>query len=160
MKVSYNKISSGHTYPLSRTEVVKLRCVVGSSLLAAVSAIRSGCNAKTTQEGRTVQRGKQYEIRINFCFKNNQSRLLSSDKDYLRAIQGFGGQIDQITSLITWSPHNAQLYAFYLLLHEVAHVAYCERFSQGKLVGHGSPTEEAWCDEYVAGLLGQLQEQL
>lgn len=156
MKVSYDSTSNDYSYPMSRTDLDKLRGVVEPSLLTAVSGIRFGCNTKTTQEGRTVQRGNQYEIRINFCLRSNRSRLLSSGKSYERTIQSFGGQIDEEAGLITWSTGSAKLYAFYLLLHELAHIAYCERFKDGKLEGHGSPTEEAWCDKYASDMLSQL----
>lgn len=157
MKVSYDNTSKDYAYPMSRTDLDKLQGVVASPLLAAISVIRFGCNTKTTQEGRTVQRGNQYEIRINFCLRNNRSRLLSTEKSYERTIQSFGGQINKEASLITWSTGSAKLYAFYLLLHEIAHVAYCERFKEGKLEGHGSPTEEAWCDKYASDTLRQLR---
>ena len=158
MKVSYDKISKDYSYPISRTDLDKLHGVVTPSLLAAVSVIRFGCNTKTTQEGRTVQRGNQYEIRINFCLRINRSRLLSSEKTYERTIQSFGGQIDKGANLITWPTGGAKRYAYYLLLHEVAHVAYCERFKEGRLEGHGSPTEEAWCDKYASDNLRQLRD--
>jgi hypothetical protein len=81
------------------------------------------------------------------------------ERSYQRTIERFGGKIDKEAGLIVWSPGGAKLYAFYLLLHEIAHVAYCERFKEGKLEGHGSPTEESWCDEYAAGALKQLREE-
>lgn len=159
MKVSYDKASQDYTYPVSRIDLGKLRGIVSPSLLAALTVIRFGCNTKTTQEGRTVQRGNQYEVRINFCLKSNRSRLLSTERSYQRTIEGFGGKIDKEAGLIAWSPGSAKLYAFYLLLHEIAHIAYCEQFKGGKLEGHGSPTEEAWCDEYAAGALKLLREE-
>jgi hypothetical protein len=156
MKVSYDKISQDYVYPVSRIDLDKLRDVVSTSVLALVAVIRFGCNTKTTQEGRTVQRGNQYEIRINFCLRSNRSRLLSAESNYQRTIERFGGKIDNEAGLIVWSPDGAKLYGFYLLLHEIAHAVYCERFKEGKLEGHGSPTEESWCDEYAAGALRQL----
>jgi len=156
MKVSYDTISQDYSYPLSRNDLDTLRCMVSPSLLEVVGAVRFGCNTKTTQEGRTVQRGKQYEIRINFCLKNNQTKLLSDERSYQHTVQRFGGTIDKETGLITWFPAGARLYAFYLLLHEIGHVAYCERFKEGRLEGHGSPTEESWCDEFAAIGLKQL----
>jgi hypothetical protein len=137
-------------------DLERLRTAVSSELLAAVCSIRFGCNTKTTQEGRMVQRGKRYEIRVNFCLKNNQSRLLSRARSYKHTILEFGGHIDEETALITWSLENAKRYAFYLLLHEIAHVAYCEKFNEGRLEDHGSPAEESWCNEFATNALKQL----
>ena len=156
MKVSFNAINSHWTYPLSAMDVDRLKVAVSSVTLAKVSRIRFGCNKKTTQEGRVVQRGHQYEIRINFCLRDSTSRLLVMDRHYKRTIERFGGQIAEEAGLITWFLENAKRYAFYLLLHEIAHVAYCEKFNEGRLEGHGSPTEESWCDEFAAHALKQL----
>lgn len=158
MKVSYDKISPDYVYLLSRIDLAILSGIVSPSSLAVIMGIRFGCNTKTTQEGRIVQRGGRYEIRINFCLKNNRSRLLSAKKTYQRTIDYFGGKIDRETGLIVWSPESAKRYAFYLLFHEIAHAVYCEQFKGGKLEGHGSPTEESWCDEYAAGALKKLPE--
>jgi hypothetical protein len=77
------------------SDLDKIHGIVAPSLLIAVASIRFGCNTKTTQEGRTVQRGNQYEIRINFFLKNNKSKLLSTERSYQRTVEGFGGKIDK-----------------------------------------------------------------
>jgi hypothetical protein len=83
--------------------------------------------------------------------------LLTGERSYLKTIRLFGGKIDEELGVIAWSPDGAKRYAFFLVLHEIAHVAYCEKFKEGKLEGHGSPTEESWCDEFAADALDQVK---
>lgn len=160
MKISYDKISLDYIYPISRSDVSKLRVVVSPAVLEKIASIRFGCNTTTTQEGRTVQRGNQYEVRVNFCLRGNYSRLLSGEKDYQSTIIRFGGKIVKDVGTITWTSGSAKLYACYLLLHEIAHVVYCEQFKSGRLEGRGSASEESWCDEFASSALKSLREAI
>ena len=76
MKIIYDKVSSDYLYPLSKDDIALGKKVVASEDLDKLRTIEFGCNTKTTQEGRTVQRGKFYDIRINFCLKNLNSLIL------------------------------------------------------------------------------------
>jgi hypothetical protein len=155
MKIIYDKVSSDYLYPLSKDDISQIKKVVAPEDLDKLRTIEFGCNTKTTQEGRTVLRGKFYDIRINFCLKNLSSLLLSDDKKYLDQIKSFAGNVDQKNRLITWKLVDAKRYASFLLLHEIGHVIYSEHHSQSKLSGPPSKTEEQWCDRYA---MQQIQE--
>jgi len=77
MKILYDSVSAEYVYPVSKKDVRRIRDHVPSEMLKLVSRIRFGCNSRTPREGRTVKRGKLYDIRINFCLKRAGGRLLS-----------------------------------------------------------------------------------
>ena len=156
MKISYDKVSSDYLYPLSKDGVAQIKKVVSAEDIDKIRSIEFGCNTKTTQEGRTVQRGRFYDIRINFCLKNLSSIVLSDEKKYLDQLKSFAGSVDQKTRLITWKLADAKHYALFLLLHEVAHVIYSEHHSSGKFSGPPSKAEEQWCDSYAMQKIQEL----
>ena len=149
MKITYDKVSSEYMYPLSKESIAQLKNIVSAEDIDKIRTIEFGCNTKTTQEGRTVQRGRFYDIRINFCLKNLSSLILSDDKKYIEQIKSFSGSIDHKTRLITWKLADARRYALFLLLHEIGHVIYSEHHSTSKLSGPSSKAEEQWCDSYA-----------
>lgn len=156
MKIIYDKVSSDYLYPLSKDDICQIKKVVESEDLGKLRTIEFACNTKTTQEGRTVQRGKFYGIRINFCLKNLSSLLLSKDKKYIDQIKSFAAIIDQKSRLITWKLADAKRYALFLLLHEVGHVIYSEHHSQSKMSGPTTKDEEQWCDSYAMQKIQEL----
>ena len=158
MKVIYNQVSSEYLYPLSKGDISQIKKVVASEDLDKLRTVEFGCNTKTTQEGRTVQRGRFYYIRINFCLKKLSTLILSEDKKYLDQIKNFGGCVDQKSNLITWRLSDAKRYGLFLLLHEIGHVIYSEYHSQSKLKGPPSKAEEQWCDRYAMEKIKQLYE--
>jgi len=123
---------------------------------ARILAIRFGCNRRTTQEGRTIQRGARYEIRVNFCIKESSSPMLSSDVTYLGIIRDVGGVLDAERRLVRWPPLASKKYACFLLLHELGHIILCEERFGGRMVGHGSRGEESQCDEFALGKLASV----
>ncbi|MEN6290765.1 MAG: hypothetical protein ABFD07_01955 [Methanobacterium sp.] len=149
MKIIYDKVSPEYSYPLSKDDVAKIKKFVKSENISKLRTIEFGCNTKTTQEGRTVQRGKYYDIRINFCLKNMSSLILSENKKYIDQIRLFAGSVDFESRLITWNMADAKRYALFLLLHEIGHIIYSERHSQNNLSGASSKHEEQWCDRYA-----------
>jgi len=152
MRVIFGQISPGYKYPLSKKGLIPLResGIVPEGIWERIQCIRFGCNTKTTQEGRTVQRGKTFEVRVNFCLWNFQTRLLSKNKSYLGFIARFGGKINREAGTITWNVEAAKRYALFILLHEIGHVVYCEQFSNGVIKGQrGDRTEEQWCDNFA-----------
>lgn len=154
MKISYDKVTQEYHFPLSRHDIGRIHDLIPRSLIEKIASVRFGCNAKTTQEGRMVQRGARYQVRINFCLNDGCSPILSSATPYRKTIERFGGTF--LSEKTLWEPEGARLYAYFLLLHEIAHIAYCEEFHGGRLEGHGSPKEESWCDQYANRILASL----
>jgi hypothetical protein len=149
MKIIFDKVSSEYLYPLSKEDIAQIKKVVSSEDIDRLRTIEFGCNMKTTQEGRTVQRGSFYDIRINFCLKNMTTLVLSEDKKYIDQIKSFAGYVDMKSRLITWKLDDAKRYALFLLLHEIGHVIYSEHQSQTRLCGPSSKAEEKWCEHYA-----------
>jgi hypothetical protein len=156
MKIIFDTVSSEYLYPLSKCDVARIKEVVNSEELNKLRKIEFGCNTKTTQEGRTVQRGKYYDIRINFCLKNLSSLILSEDKKYIDQIKRFASNVDIKSRLITWELAEAKRYALFLLFHEIGHVIYSEHHLQNKLNGPSSKAEEQWCDSYSMQKISEL----
>ena len=149
MRIVYSKVSPEYVYPLSRDDVNKVKGIVSAGDLAKLRTIEFGCNRRTTQEGRIVQRGRFYEIRINFCLNNCTSLILSDDRPYIEQIERWGGLVDRRTRLITWKFADARRYALFLLFHEIGHLVYAEQHLAGTLEGRTSKSEEMWCDTYA-----------
>jgi hypothetical protein len=149
MKIIYDRLSSSYLYPLSKVDIAKVKKVVSAEDINKIQTIRFGCNITTTQEGRIVHKGKIYEIRINFCLNNFNTRILSEDKKYIDQIRSFSGRVDQKSKLITWQLADAKRYALFLLFHEIGHVIYSEHHSQNYMIGPSSKKEEQWCDSYA-----------
>lgn len=156
MKVIYDRVSSDYLYPLSKEDIAQLKKIVSEDDLAKLRTLEFGCNTKTTQEGRTVRRGRFYDIRINFCMKNFSTLILSDDKKYIEQIKSFSGNFDLKSRLITWKLADAKRYALFILLHEIGHIHYSENYSQSKLSGPPSKAEEQWCDRYAMEKIQQL----
>jgi hypothetical protein len=83
MKIMYDNISSDYLYPLSKKDMGHIKGYFPTNTIEKIKVIRFGCNLNTTQEGRTVQRGNFYDIRINFCLRGLKSKLLSDQNDYI-----------------------------------------------------------------------------
>lgn len=129
--------------------------------MSKIARIRFGCNRKTMQEGRTTQRGPRFDIRINFCVKANQGLLLSDKSEYAKMVVRCGGRIDSRNNAVEWTAKGAKLYAAFLVLHEIAHIVYCEAFTEGKITGdRPAHNEERWCDDFAANLLPRATELL
>lgn len=160
MKISYDKIGPGHLYPLSQADVERIRDVLPADIVNAITEVRFAYNGKTTQEGRMVKRGRLYEIRVNFCLMDTggclQSRMLCDKKRYVGEVTRYGGQPDPRTKVIRWDLEHAKRYAYYVLLHEIGHVVYLERYVGSRPVGKAHSKEETWCDGFSAALVRQL----
>lgn len=155
MKIEFDTALS-YTHPLGKADVQRLRSLVPEGIAAKIAHVRFGCNQKTTQEGRTVQRGPQFDIRVNFCVKSNQGLLLSSKSDYTKILTRCGGRIDHPNNMVVWTPEGARLYAAFLLLHEIGHIAYSDAYAGGQFNGsRPANNEERWCDEYALTLLSR-----
>lgn len=160
MKIEFDS-AGPYTYPLSKADVQRLRSLVAESVAAKIARIRFGCNQKTTQEGRTVQRGPRFDIRINFCVKSNQGLLLSTRSDYAKILARCGGKIDHRNNMVVWTTRGARLYAAFILLHEIGHVVYSESYAGGQFNGsRPANNEERWCDEYALSLLPRAEAML
>ena len=159
MKILYDDVSSEYSYPLSKKDVGKIKKYLPSGLSDIIKNIRFGCNTKTTQEGRTVKRGRFYDIKINFCLKNFQSIILAENKDYIEEIKRFGGKINFETRLIGWNKSNAKRYAYYILLHEISHIIYSENYLDAKLNSKSSVKEEQWCNNNSLQMLKNIERE-
>jgi len=153
MKVHFNALSSEYVYPLCKKEVLRYVSLVFEQGLRKIGEIEFGCNTKTTQEGRIVQHGDRYNIRINFCLKNLSSTILSNSSVYMNQIKVFASCVDMDSGLITWKLHEAKRYALFLLFHEIGHIVYSESHSSVKMSGSGTRMEEQWCDRYAMQML-------
>ncbi len=159
MKITYDKITGDYQYPLSKKDVGEIKKVVDGKYLSQIFSIKFGCNTKTTQEGRIVKRGDSYDIKINFCLNDHRSLLLSDDKKHVGQIKSYGGVIDFGKRHICWDLTKAKDYAFYLLLHEISHIAYCDEQMGGIFIGkRTSHQEEQWCDNMATKLLLELHK--
>jgi hypothetical protein len=158
MKILYDTVSGEYIYPFSKKDLGKIKSVVSSDILLKIRSIRFGCNIKTTQEGRTVQHGKVFDIRINFCLNKMRSLILSSDQSYIKQIHAFGGVVDSSTGTITWKLPDAKRYTLYLLLHEIGHIVFSEKYTENTLKGRSSLSEEQWCDNYAVTRINGLIE--
>lgn len=158
MKITYDKISPEYVYPLnSKSDLENFKKAVSSKILERISKIHFGCNRKTTQEARLVQRGAHFDIRINFCLMDYRSPILSDKKDWVKTIEKFGGKLDLPSKTVIWSLPSAKSYAFFLLLHEVGHIAYCEKHFEGKITNKkGSSAEEKWCEIYAFDAINKM----
>lgn len=152
----FDQISTDYRYPLTRNDIDKALKIVPSEVHAAISLIRLGCNQSTTQEGRLVQRGKYYEIRINFCLHNGRTKLLSKEKRYMDQIKKYGGTIEIANGSVDWTSASARRYALFILFHEVGHIVYCLQHYEGRLGMHSSREEENWCDGYASESVERL----
>lgn len=160
MKIEYDT-AEPYTHPLNKSDVKRLRALIGENIAARIAHIRFGCNQKTTQEGRTMQRGPQFDIRINFCVKSNQGLLLSTKSDYAKIVLRCGGKVDLRNNMILWTSSGAKLYTAFILLHEIGHIVYCETHAGGQFNGsRPANNEERWCDDFALNLLPRAAELL
>jgi hypothetical protein len=157
LKIEFDSAAT-YTHPLTKADVQRLLPLIGDHITARIAHIRFGCNQKTTQEGRTVQRGPRFDIRINFCVKSDVGLLLSQASSYLNIIKACGGKVNIENNSTSWTSASAKRYAAFLLLHEIGHIAYCETFAQGDMLGsRPGSNEEHWCDDYAQRLLPQVK---
>ncbi len=158
MQIIYDKVSTDYIYPLgARSDIDELKGKIDDHLLNKISKIRFGCNLKTTQEARLVQRGEKFEIRINFCLKEYRSPIITDKKDWLQTIEKFGGKPDPKRNTVQWSLESAKKYSLFLLMHEIGHIVYCFKHFGGKLTNRkGSSTEEKWCEDYALNKINKI----
>ena len=162
-RLRFDVVPEGDRHPLGREEVQRLLLLVVADvpeLAGVVSAVRFGCNHRTKREGRIVQRGKRYEIGINFCLRDGSSRLLNSGESWLKWIKMCGGRPRIDDKVVLWDENTAARYAAFILLHEMAHIVYYLRHSRFDLNRwKGSPEEEKFCDEWAARSLQRLWDR-
>jgi len=160
MRVSFDKLPQGRTVPLTRATAKRfLRAIAPPELLDRIVRLHFGCNQRTTQEARIVSRGRTFEIRVNFCLDHGQSRLVSSKPGWLRIIEFAGGSIARPERRVVWTPEAARRYCAFLIAHEVAHVIYARRSGVDTFTSpKGTPTEEAWCDEWAIAAVERCRD--
>jgi hypothetical protein len=157
MKIKYDSVSEEYLYPISKSDIETLKTVVRKDIWSRIRGIRFGCNTKTTQEGRTVQHGMSYDIRINYCLNKGRSLALSDSKSYIDQIKRFGGVFSLDAGMITWSLSHARWYAIYLVLHEIGHIVFSIEYGNNQFSGRGSVSEEQWCDSYAYKKIMELR---
>ena len=152
MRVSFDSLAGGRTYPLSR-ELVKrfLEVTAPPEIHARIARIHFGCNLRTTQEARIVARPRTFDVRINFWLEpDGTSRVVSTRPDWSSPVQRLGGVIERGANRVVWSHGAAQRYSAFLLAHEVAHAVYAATHGYPHLVeGKGGRAEERWCDRWA-----------
>ncbi len=161
MQIRFDVITEEHRYPLARDQVKRVLLEAfkeAPELREAVRSVRFGCSRHTTQEGRVVQRGQSFEVRINFCLRENRTRALSASRSWLDAVTACGGVHDSSSGQVVWSKAAAAKYAAFLLFHEVAHLVYMRRSGATALgFNSGAREEERFCDEWAMGTLTRWQ---
>ncbi|GBC59925.1 hypothetical protein DENIS_0867 [Desulfonema ishimotonii] len=158
MKICYDNVSSDYSYPVSKKDIGEIKKIILPEITDKIRVIRFGCNTKTTQEGRIVKQGRVYDIRINFCLNNNRSLILSDRKKYIKEIKQFGGSPDFKSGFITWKLNDAKRYSFYILFHEIGHIAFCEKYLNGNQGTKNSSAEEQWCNNFSMKLIRELEK--
>ena len=155
-RIVFDPAPEEHRHPLSRHEVAAALARAGSEiprLAARLRLVRFGCNLRTTQEGRVVERGDFFEIRLNFVPRRDRTRILSTKAPWLQGVQVSGGRVDRRAGVVVWPPGTAVTYARFLLYHELAHIAYMDRNGADRFgEGRGSREEEVFCDAWAARL--------
>jgi hypothetical protein len=153
-RLRFDVVAKGDRHPLTRDDVQHLLSRLYAEvpeIEGLVSALRFGCNFRTTQEGRLAQRGGQYEIRINFCLREGTSRIVSDTDSWLKWVKMCGGRPSLKDKIVRWDEGPAKRYAAFLLFHELAHIVYALRNSSFELGRwRGSPEEERFCDQWAA----------
>ncbi len=152
VRITYSTLSPGRRHPLRQAAVRELVASVGAELGEGIHvyAIHFGWNARMTQEARVVQRGQDFDIRINFTVSDGQSRMLALTGAWMEPVIKCGGAPDRATRLVQWRGDSAARYCSFLVLHELAHILYARKRSEGRMKGWRSSThEEAWCDEWA-----------
>ncbi len=84
---------------------------------------------------------------------------MSKEKKYISEISLFGGQLDFKNNIITWRILDAKFYALYILLHEIGHIIYCEKYLNDEMNGKAMLSEEQWCDNYAMKILEAIKEK-
>jgi len=158
MKIEFEKISPPYSFPVSAADAKEIvsQCIP-PEILPRVRKILFGCNQQTTQEARIVGRGSNFEIRINFCPKEGQTKQLSEKREWCDLVELCGGKIDKQCRTVAWKPDSARTYTGFLIAHEIAHVAYAERNGQSGFSGKSSASEEAWCELFAKDVVRRLK---
>lgn len=158
MKIKYDSVSKDYLYPLGdKKDINSFLKIVPDHIFERIIKIRFGCNWKTTQEARVVQRGKNFDIRINFCLKENRTPVLSNRDDWIKTVKKFGGIIDKERNEVVWSINSAKRYSLFLIMHEVGHIEYCVRNHNGRISDKkGSHLEDQWCESYALEAMNNI----
>ncbi len=161
MRLTYARLPAERRHPLGRDAVRRLLAETAPeapALLSRVRAIHFGWNGRTTQEGRIVQHGAFFEIRINFTVEGERSRLLRSDARWLRGVTRCGGFASAESGWVSWPAGSAEQYCSFLILHELAHAVYAQSRTHGAIVGWGGASqEESFCDEWALSRVGPVR---
>lgn len=158
MRVTFDKLSEGRSFPLSRSSAKRVvDSLVPSDLRPRFTKIHFGCNRATTQEARLAGRGHTYEIRVNFWLEGEKSRVVSRSPEWVGPVCAAGGEIDPQFEHVTWPGRSAQRYTAFLLAHEIAHAVYAQEHGLTVLGARaGGPTEESWCDRWAIEAFAKL----
>lgn len=147
---------------MSRKDVARIKEHIPQEIWRAIHRVRFGCSRKSPLEGRTLKRGASYDIRVNFCVRrvgmHLESLLLSDRSRYVEEVERYGGRLDLTRKTVMWDLKSAKRYAYYVILHEIAHVAYALTFPYSNMSPWRSvPGEEDWCDDYSAHLTQKIR---
>jgi len=157
MKVIFDRLPPGHVFPLSKKQIVMAiddACAQEAVARNDIRMVRWGCNERTTQEASIIQRGDQYDIRVNLTILDGCTRVVAVLPRWLGQIKTFGGEIDFAANRVKWRPGGVHRYARFLLYHEIAHIVFNRRLGRrGMVVTRNSYVEERFCDEWARSRL-------
>lgn len=157
MKIYFAKLPSERKHPLEGEDFGPLKAVVGTALVSRIRTLSFKDNQRTTQEARLRYYGTQVDIAINFCCDGGTSRMLSADRRYVSIVERLGGVVHPHEKRVHWTPKAAKVYAYFLILHELAHVVYLDEHPDISDF-RGSREEERWCDAFALKHALQLME--
>jgi hypothetical protein len=68
--------------------------------------------------------------------------------------------IDFKNRSVKWNLMDSKLYVYYILLHEIGHIKYCEEILIDSLAHKTSLKEEKFCDKYSMEIVKEIKEEL
>jgi len=157
VRVTFDDLPPGRCFPLTRAEAKRtIEEITPDEILSRLKSLHFGCNRKTTQEARLVERGNSVELRLNFWTESGQSRVLAMTRQWLDPVRRAGG-ILTADGFVEWPAGSARRYGAFLLAHEIAHLVYArDHGSLGAMGRKSSPQEERWCDRWAESHALQL----
>jgi hypothetical protein len=158
MRISYDKAPSDCLFPLTIKDVRMAMKLVEPGIARKTHSIRFRNNPRSVREGLLYKTSERYQIDINFCLKNFQSKIANiKNKKYLDRIREYGGELRMKPRVIHWSLPDAKLYALDILFHEIGHIDYAEKHSIDINNSKSTKNEEVWCDKYALKMTKKIK---
>jgi hypothetical protein len=105
-----------------------------------------------------MQRGRFFDIRVNFTVEGERSRVISHLKRWVQPVTYCGGILALESGQVSWPMGAAERYCSFLVLHELAHIVYAQRRTEGEFAGRRTTLpEESFCDEWALARVAQAK---